>query len=97
MLTCTAPLFMHLHMVQTAEQRLRKQGWMWESVSDSPALQEEVSARDAARAALQQLTEFLGTRHGTGQAFCITAATRESLCSGSSSLAAENACMRSLE
>lgn len=68
---------------------------MCESVH-SPALQEEVSARDAARAALQQLTEFLGTRHGTGQALCITAAIKKSLCSGSSLLAADNACMRSL-
>ncbi len=31
-------------------------------------MQEEVSARDVARAALEQLTEVLGARHGTGTA-----------------------------
>jgi len=67
---------------------------MCDSVN-SPVVQEEVSARDAARTALQQLTEFLGTRHGTGQALCITAPTQILLFSGSSSSAAENACMRS--
>lgn len=35
-------------------------------------MQEEVSARDVARAALEQLTEVLGARHGTGTALMLS-------------------------
>ena len=45
----------------------------WRGGAKKGVVQEEVSARDVARAALEQLTEVLGARHGTGQALMLPA------------------------
>ncbi|BDA40672.1 ATP-dependent DNA helicase Q-like 4A [Coccomyxa sp. Obi] len=50
-----------------------------DDADDSCATQEEVSAREAARAALEQLTEVLGARHGSRQHRILEGPTVEAL------------------